>query len=450
MKSLSLLLPLSLLLLFASVQHPNNVSASTATAEKRLVERSFAFPSLCGTGVSASDLGHHAGYYHLRHTHDARMFYFFFESRGSRNDPVVLWLSGGPGCSSSLALFYENGPFKISDNMSLIWNQYGWDQASNIMFVDQPTGTGFSYSSDDRDIRYNEKGISNDLYDFLQGFAIGNGLTEPAIQYQAYPDYALDMRLIGKSDYKRINKLYPPCQSLLKSCGTVYDFSVAFSDSTFYFLMCSNYIQYHSRQYGFDIAGPTDPSTCSSARFKCYSIFHSILDIAGNINYYDIRKECLGSLCYNFSNIEKFLNLKSVKSILGVENREFELCSDSVYEALEDDWMMNYEVGIPALLEDGIKLLVYAGEYDLICNWLGNSRWVRSMKWSGQKDFVSSTKIPFMVDGEKKGVLQSHGALSFLKVHRAGHMVPLDQPKAALEMLKRWTQGKLNEIPSNN
>ncbi|XP_020093749.1 serine carboxypeptidase 3-like [Ananas comosus] len=390
------------------------------------------------------------------------MFYFFFESRGSRNDPVVLWLSGGPGCSSSLALFYENGPFKISDNMSLIWNQYGWDQASNIMFVDQPTGTGFSYSSDDRDIRYNEKGISNDLYDFLQaffsehseyvnndfyitgesyaghyipafasrlhrgnrnsegtrinlqGFAIGNGLTEPAIQYQAYPDYALDMRLIGKSDYKRINKLYPPCQSLLKSCG------------------------------------PTDPSTCSSARFKCYSIFHSILDIAGNINYYDIRKECLGSLCYNFSNIEKFLNLKSVKSILGVENREFELCSDSVYEALEDDWMMNYEVGIPALLEDGIKLLVYAGEYDLICNWLGNSRWVRSMKWSGQKDFVSSTKIPFMVDGEKKGVLQSHGALSFLKVHRAGHMVPLDQPKAALEMLKRWTQGKLNEIPSNN
>ncbi|OAY71336.1 Serine carboxypeptidase 3 [Ananas comosus] len=169
--------------------------------------------------------------------------------------------------------------------------------------------------------------------------------------------------------------------------------------------------------------------------------------------YYDIRKECLGSHCCNFSNIEKFLNLKSVKSILGVENREFELCSDSVYEALEDDWMMNYEVGIPALLEDGIKLLVYAGEYDLICNWLGNSRWVRSMKWSGQKDFVSSTKIPFMVDGEKKGVLQSHGALSFLKVqivHRAGHMVPLDQPKAALEMLKRWTQGKLNEIPSNN
>src|SRR4051812_42717626 len=56
------------------------------------------------------------------------MFYFFFESRGSSSDPVVLWLTGGPGCSSELALFYENGPFHIADNMSLIWNDYGWDK----------------------------------------------------------------------------------------------------------------------------------------------------------------------------------------------------------------------------------------------------------------------------------------------------------------------------------
>ncbi|KAJ0961022.1 hypothetical protein J5N97_000995 [Dioscorea zingiberensis] len=54
-----------------------------------------------------------------------------------------------------------------------------------------PTGTGFDYSSDERDIRRDEKGVSDDLYDFLQGFAIGNGLTNPEIQYKAYTDYAL-------------------------------------------------------------------------------------------------------------------------------------------------------------------------------------------------------------------------------------------------------------------
>ena len=56
------------------------------------------------------------------------MFYLFFESRKSKSDPVVIWLTGGPGCSSELALFYENGPFKIANNLSLIWNDYGWDK----------------------------------------------------------------------------------------------------------------------------------------------------------------------------------------------------------------------------------------------------------------------------------------------------------------------------------
>lgn len=56
------------------------------------------------------------------------MFYLFFESRHSKSDPVVIWLTGGPGCSSELALFYENGPFVISKNLSLAWNDYGWDQ----------------------------------------------------------------------------------------------------------------------------------------------------------------------------------------------------------------------------------------------------------------------------------------------------------------------------------
>ena len=58
-------------------------------------------------------------------------FYFFFESRHSKNDPVVIWLTGGPGCGSEIALFYENGPFQITNNLSLTWNDYGWDQ---VMF----------------------------------------------------------------------------------------------------------------------------------------------------------------------------------------------------------------------------------------------------------------------------------------------------------------------------
>lgn len=52
-----------------------------------------------------------------------------------------------------------------------------------------------------------------------QGFAIGNGLTDPGIQYKAYTDYALDNKLIQKSDYDRINQMIPDCERATKACG---------------------------------------------------------------------------------------------------------------------------------------------------------------------------------------------------------------------------------------
>ncbi|KAI3520161.1 hypothetical protein L1887_09406 [Cichorium endivia] len=431
---------------------------SSSVQQNTIVDKLFKFPNFVDpNGASVADLGHHAGYYQIKNSHAARMFYFFFESRGKKTDPVVIWLTGGPGCSSELALFYENGPFKIEKNSSLVWNEYGWDQASNLLYVDQPTGTGFSYSSDKRDIRHNEQGVSDDLYDFLQaffkehpefakndfyitgesyaghyipafaarvhkgnkakegihinlkGFAIGNGLTDPLVQYHAYTDYALDMGIIEESDYKHINSKLPMCETAIKLCGT--DGTVA----------------------------------CMAAYMACNTIFSSIKSIAGNINHYDIRKECEGSLCYDFSNMESFLAKKSVKEALGVGDIDFVSCSPVVYQAMLVDWMRNLEAGIPHLLEDGIKLMVYAGEYDLICNWLGNSRWVHAMEWSGQKQFGASSELPFEVDDSEAGLFKTHGPLTFLKVHDAGHMVPMDQPKAALSMLKRWMRGSLSE-----
>lgn len=87
----------------------------------------------------------------------------------------------------------------------------------------------------------------------------------------------------------------------------------------------------------------------------------------------DIRKRCAGDVCYDFSNMMAFLNKRSARNALGVGEMDFLPCCFTVYSAMLQDYMRNLEVGIPALLEDGIKVRVYAGEYDLICNWLGES-----------------------------------------------------------------------------
>lgn len=90
------------------------------------------------------------------------------------------------------------------------------------------------------------------------------------------------------------------------------------------------------------------------------------------MQYYDIRKKCEGNLCYDLSEVEIFLSQSSVKTALGVPSSiHFVSCNHTVHSQMIDDWVRNLDVGIPTLLEQNIQLLVYAGEFDLICNWLG-------------------------------------------------------------------------------
>jgi cathepsin A (carboxypeptidase C) len=65
------------------------------------------------------------------------MFYWLFKSRSNvETDPLVIWLTGGPGCSSVLALFTENGPFSVKDDLTLQGNDYSWNNNANLIFVD--------------------------------------------------------------------------------------------------------------------------------------------------------------------------------------------------------------------------------------------------------------------------------------------------------------------------
>lgn len=65
------------------------------------------------------------------------MFYWLFDSRSApTTDPLVLWLTGGPGCASEVALFYENGPYQFNEDSTLKSNEYSWNQVSNLLYVD--------------------------------------------------------------------------------------------------------------------------------------------------------------------------------------------------------------------------------------------------------------------------------------------------------------------------
>lgn len=94
------------------------------------------------------------------------------------------------------------------------------------------------------------------------------------------------------------------------------------------------------------------------------------------------------------------------------------------------------------MLAAGIRVLIYAGDQDLICNWLGNERWVDQLNWVGSDSWIKAEEEVWSVGEEEAGSVRQVGPLSFVKVFGAGHMSPMDKPPQTLHMLTAFTRNK--------
>jgi carboxypeptidase C (cathepsin A) len=78
---------------------------------------------------------------------------------------------------------------------------------------------------------------------------------------------------------------------------------------------------------------------------------------------------------------------------------------------------------IEALLEHGVRVLIYAGEYDLVCNFVGNDRMTIGLEWHGQQEFAAQPLRDWVVDGRSGGLVRSSAGLTFSTIRDAGHQV---------------------------
>ncbi|KAF2034070.1 carboxypeptidase Y precursor [Setomelanomma holmii] len=388
---------------------------------------------------------------------DKHLFYWFFESRNDpKNDPVVLWLNGGPGCSSLTGLFMELGPASITKDQKIKHNDYSWNANASVIFLDQPVNVGYSYSSGSvsntvaagKDIyalltlffkqfpEYSKQSfhISGESYAGhyipvfaseilshkkrninLQSVLIGNGLTDGLTQYEYYRPMACGEggwpAVLDEGTCQSMDNAYPRCASLIENC-------------------------YNSESVW----------SCVPASIYCNNAMIGPYQRTGQ-NVYDVRKPCgSNSLCYDELDwIQGYLNKKEVMKAVGAEVSSYESCNFDINRnfLLQGDWMKPYHRVVPSILEE-IPVLIYAGDADYICNWLGNKAWTEALEWPGQKEYKNAKMEDFKIDGDGKtvGQVKSHGNFTFLKLHAGGHMVPYDQPEASLEMLNRWLGGE--------
>lgn len=195
----------------------------------------------------------YSGYLTVNEKFNSNLFFWFFPSEGNpADDPVLLWLQGGPGSSSMLGLFAENGPFVFKTESELELRDYRWTRSHSVIYIDNPVGTGFSFT-DEGGFARNETIIGEQLFEALQqfftmfpklqknrffvtgesyagkyvpaisyailkknseakikiniqGLAIGNGLCDPIHQLK-YGQYLFELGLIDLNTKKIINGL---------------------------------------------------------------------------------------------------------------------------------------------------------------------------------------------------------------------------------------------------
>ncbi|ESQ44733.1 hypothetical protein EUTSA_v10003211mg [Eutrema salsugineum] len=115
------------------------------------------------------------GYIGVGEAEEEQLFYYFIKSESNpEEDPLLIWLSGGPGCSSLSGLLFENGPlaFKVEsydgDTLSLVSTTYSWTKVASIIYLDQPVGTGFSYSRNPLADKPSDTRAAKRVHEFLR------------------------------------------------------------------------------------------------------------------------------------------------------------------------------------------------------------------------------------------------------------------------------------------
>jgi vitellogenic carboxypeptidase-like protein len=113
----------------------------------------------------------HSGFFTIDSTANSNTYFVFSKSLdGNQDAPILLWLQGGPGASSMFGLFTEIGPFNINANMSVEPRALSWNQNYHLLIIDNPLGTGFSFTDSAAAMATNQTTVGHDLYLALSQF----------------------------------------------------------------------------------------------------------------------------------------------------------------------------------------------------------------------------------------------------------------------------------------
>ncbi|KAK8229265.1 carboxypeptidase C [Phyllosticta capitalensis] len=452
-------------------------------------------PGLCETTPGVKS---YSGYISLNAT--TNMFFWFFEARTNPQDaPITVWLNGGPGADSLLGLFQGNGPCSIDKELNEVYNKNSWNNHSNMLYLSQPLGVGFSYQKKKlgcydkeakkwRDCPHpNGRRADIDPYAYdttekaavtawevVQAFFAGLPQLSPSI-----PKDDVEFHMWGESyagHYSTLFYRYFHEQNLAIANGTAkgtrlnlgtlgimsglidakiqskwyYEFPVnntygikAVNDTIYTFTKqayefpngCRDAIEACEQADRSDQHG-----RCSSALSICRGLVRGGYESFSGRSVYDMR--CQTPCPDRPPTLIPYLNRARIQRALGVDLNYTTAENSIVARGFGDSGDFAYP-DFRAALEDvlgyGTRVVLVHGDADFTCNWRGGDEVARSLRWGGGKEglFRAAREDELVVNGRARGAVWEGGGLAFVRVDASGHQVSYFQPEVAQTVFAR-------------
>jgi len=431
----------------------------------------------------------YAGYLLANATNNRNLFYWFVESQNNPStDPVVLWMNGGPGCSSLAGFMSEHSPFTLqTDGKTLKTNPFSWNRVANVIYLESPVGVGYSYS-DNPKIDYNQFNddkTANDVYHALvsffakfpqyrsnefyvsgesyaghyvpvstyhihmgnlqggnprinlKGFVVGNGVTDGREDTNSIPPFMFHHALISQAYYENSLKV---CSGDFYKNQNVPQCSEALNNM---FVIIAGVNPYW-------LAGPCegDPSPFASAEEALQK-----RDLNGTHPLFQLWRMAKkgsngGAPCIDSDPETTYFNTPEVKKAIHArEDIKWEFCSDSVNEKYD----RSYDSMLPfyaKLLNSGYRALVYTGDMDMAVNSLGTemslTKLAEMMKSTVVDTWRTWTYESSQGYGKQVGgmTMTYSNNLQFTTARSCGHMVPSTCPSRGFTLFSKWLANK--------
>lgn len=404
----------------------------------------------CKNKPFKSNITSYSGFLTVNRRYNSNMFFWFFPAiQNNETAPIILWLQGGPGATSLLGVFSENGPFSVKNRHGLKLRKHTWITSHSVLYIDNPVGTGFSFT-DEGGYSTNEVDIGANLYtalvqfftlfpqyqknDFyiagesyagkfvpavaftidsknpsarlkinLKGLAIGNGLCDPEHMLN-YGDYFYQ---IGLLDGNGRNLFHNKERSILAKIQQK-KWAEAYSE--------------------FDslLIGETSKSP---------SLFQTLTGFQFYFNY-------LHTQDYDpSSDMGRYLGISDIRKNLHVGNQPFNNDVTKVQQKMTNDIMQSVKPWMEILLEK-YRVLIYSGQLDIITPFPLTESFLDSLNWSGSSSYRSAPRKQWFVGEDLAGYSKVARKLTVVLVRNAGHMVPMDQPEWAIDLISRFTRNR--------